>query len=167
YNLSRLFDYWLSYFEHGKILNVVPFQAIISSILFNHQNDGLSFRCRAGSSLQVIDIDGKIYWCDEYIGDENGIIGDITGKKPILKYEDCKIIFDDCINCNISSICLGRCKKCLKEYSDDTIRIYCNLTKYLIEIILAKIIHIKDIIKIRDYKLKDIYNVPFCTEEIP
>jgi radical SAM protein with 4Fe4S-binding SPASM domain len=166
-NLGRLFDFWLYHFKQGQLFNIIPFQAIISSLLFNYGNDGLSFRCHAGSSLQVIGGDGNIYWCDEYIGEKKGIIGNIYGNKPIMEYESHEEIFADCKKCNITSICLGRCKKCLKEYPIDVIRVYCTLTKYLVEIIINHIDEIKMIIDNNNYNLKSFYNVPYCTEEIP
>lgn len=166
-NLNELFELWLFYFKKGKIINIIPFQAIISSLLFNYGNDGLSFRCRAGSSLQVIDIEGNIYWCDEYIGDKKGIIGNVNGSKPIMIYESHQEVFADCTNCDISSVCLGRCKKCLKEYPVDVIRVYCSLTRHLVEIILDHFDEIKMIVDNRKYNLETFYNVPYCTEEIP
>jgi len=167
-NLEKLFDFWLYHFKQGHVLNIIPFQAIISSIIFNYDNDGLSFRCRAGKSLQVIDMfDGNVYWCDEYIGDKRGIIGDINGKKPLIPYESHEELFQDCQKCKITKICLGRCKKCLKEYPVDVIRIYCTLTKCLVDIILKHIDEIKKIIENRKYNLSTFYNVPYCTEEIP
>jgi radical SAM protein with 4Fe4S-binding SPASM domain len=166
-DLKDLFDFWFLNFENGKIYNIIPFQAVISSLLFRYGNDGLSFRCRAGSSLQVIDIDGSIYWCDEYIGDPKGIIGNINGGLPIMAYENHKDIFQDCKECNVSDICLGRCKKVLKEYPINIIRVYCELTKYLVEIITTRIDDINYIIMKNNYKLDNLYNVPYCTEEIP
>lgn len=165
-NLKELFDYWFWHFKNGKIYNIIPFQSIVSSLLFDYGNDGLSFRCRAGSSLQVIDKD-NIYWCDEYIGDPKGIIGKVKGSGFIMPYESHRDIFQDCQECRITNICLGRCKKALKEYPADVIRIYCDLNRYLVDIITEKIDDIKNIIINRDYRLETFYNVPYCTEEIP
>ena len=166
-NLQRLFNFWLYHFKNGKCYNIIPFQSIISSLLFDYRNDGLSFRCRAGSSLQVMDIEDNIYWCDEYIGDPKGIIGNINSSGPNMPYESHRDIFPDCKKCQISNICLGRCKKVLKEYPTDVIRIYCELTRYLVNIITEKIDDVNNIIINRKYSLESFYNVPYCTEEIP
>ncbi len=165
--IIQLFDFWLYNFKRGKILNIIPFQAIISSLVFNYARGGLSFRCGAGSSFQTIDIYGNIYWCDEYMGDPRGIVGRINGSKPNLLYENHKDIFEDCEKCKISDICLGRCKKCLKEYPKEQIRVYCDLSIFLVETIIVHINEIEKVIKSKNHDLKSLYNAPRCTEEIP
>lgn len=166
-NVRRLFEFWLTNFKRGKLFNIIPFQAIISSLVFDYKKHWHSFRCDAGTAFQAIDLDGNIYWCDEYIGHIKGIIGNINGNKPSVLYESHEEIFEDCRECKISAICLGRCKKCLKEYSTEQIRNYCNLTKFLIETILEYRSEIEKVINRDNYNLKSFYSIPDCTEEIP
>lgn len=168
-NLNRLFEYWLNHLKSGKLLRIIPFQAITSSFLFNYKKDGRSFRCGVGSNFQTIDMkDENIYWCDEYIGDPKGVIGNISNHRPInLAYTSHKDIFKDCQKCEVSDICLGRCKKNLLKYSYQQNKVYCELTRYLIQIISNHLEEIKNVVEKNNYDLKKFFDIPYCTEEIP
>jgi uncharacterized protein len=167
-NIKKLFEYWLSKFRVGEILRIVPFQAIISSLIFNYKNNNKSFRCNVGSDLQTIDVDGNIYWCDECIGDGSEIVGNIFNNERVnLLYKSHKEIFEDCKKCEVSDICLGRCKKCLLKCSDEQKRVYCELTIFLIKLILSHIDEIKDVVERNNYTFEDFFSGPYYTEEIP
>jgi len=166
--IEMLFEYWLSQFRKDKILKIIPFQAIIASLIFNYRKNAKSFRCNAGSDLQTIDIDGNIYWCDEHVGNTDMSIGNITNRQYVnLQYQKHTHMFEDCKYCEFSKLCLGRCKKCLLEYSDQQNRAYCELTIHLIKTILKNIDEIKDIVEKNNYTLEQFFNGPYCTEEIP
>jgi len=72
-DIKELFDFWLFNFKRDKLLNIIPFQAIIASLIFNYPKNNWSFRCGTGSELQTIDIDGNIYYCDEYVGNKKAL----------------------------------------------------------------------------------------------
>ena len=165
--IEKLVKFWLNGLRQGKHLRIIPFIAIVSSLVFGYKRNGVSFRCGAGWNLQVIDIDGAIYWCDEYIGEPKGVIGNLYGKKPTLIYEPHYEIFKECRSCPVTDICLGRCKKCLKEYTSEHNRIYCRLTRKLIDTLTQHIDEIKSLIEEQGYTLDTFYDVPRCTEEIP
>jgi len=167
-DLRQLFDFWMEHLKRGRVLNLVPFQTVVSAMLYDYDNNGVSFRCGAGWMIQVIDLDGNVYWCDEYVGDEKGMFGNIYDGKPLKPpYRKHTEIFEDCRNCEISSICLGRCRKCLEEYSLEQKRMYCDLTRFLVSMIQARIDEIRDIVAKKYRTVRDFYNVPYCTEEIP
>jgi putative peptide-modifying radical SAM enzyme len=166
-SLIKLFDYWLFSFKKGKNLNIIPFQAIIASFIFNYPKEKNSFRCGVGKSVQTIDTDGKIYWCDELIGNKKALIGKITDKRVKNDYKNHCELFNDCKTCSISKICLGRCRKCLEFYTPEHNRIYCESTKILINVISAKLDEIKKIIKKQSLTLNKLYPMRSLLEEIP
>ena len=166
-NIDCLFEYWLSNFKKGKILNYIPFQTVIAHYIYKHDNNGVSFRCGAGNKLKIVDLDGNVFWCDEYIGGDNGMIGNIqfeTESSIQLSHKD---IFKDCENCKHTDLCLGRCRKCLLEYNHEHIRNYCRMTIHLIDIIESKIHLIKEIIDKQKLTMEEFYPIPKNTEEIP
>ncbi len=168
-SIEKLFTFWLSNLKNGKLLNIIPIQAVVASLMFNYPKHKFSFRCGAGRNLKIINMDGNIYWCDEYVGNKKGCVGNINNSlsKSKLIYKKHTDLFDDCKRCKISNICRGRCRRMFKEYSINQIRNYCKLTKYLIEIIYKHKKEINHIIKDKNYNLKRFYNIPNCTEEIP
>ncbi|MCX6762887.1 MAG: SPASM domain-containing protein [Candidatus Moranbacteria bacterium] len=166
-SLIKLFDYWLSSFKKGKNLNIIPFQAIITSFIFNYPKEKYSFRCEVGKSLQTIDTDGKIYWCDELVGNKKALIGKITDKRVKNDYKNHRELFNDCKTCSISKICLGRCRKCLEFYAPEHNRVYCRLTKILVNTIAERLDEIKKIIKEERLTLNKFYTMRSLMEEIP
>lgn len=164
---KKLFNFWLSNLKRGNLLNIIPFQAIASSFIFGYPQNNLSFRCGAGTDLQVIDIDGNIYWCDEYVGNQKALIGNINNNQVTLPYKEHTEIFKDCKECEFSTICRGRCRRVMEEYSTNQVKNYCELTKYLIKTISKKTNEIKNILKSKKYNFEKFYDRPKWTEEIP
>ncbi len=165
--IKRLFDLWLERFRDGEVLRMIPFQAITGSLIFGYNRER-SFRCGAGSEHRTIDVEGNVYWCDEYVGDERGMVGHIKDRDSLYPiYRTHREIFQDCRDCDVEDICLGRCRKALTEYSDRQRRIYCGLTRYLINTVAQHTDEIRGVVEERGYSFEDIYTVPYCTEEIP
>lgn len=164
--VAKLWNYWLKNLENGKILKIIPFQAIVSSLL-NKNQIRKSFRCGCGYFMQMIDMNGKIYDCPESIGFKNRIVGSIYKGNSGLRYEKHTDIWEECKKCPISVICLGRCKKNLKIYNQKHLREYCEMTKFLISIISNDANRIKSAMHQNKFTLNKIYSGPFCTEEIP
>jgi len=166
-DLKKLFSLWFDNFRKGKNIDIIPFQATIASAIFNYPKNKNSFRCGVGKSVQIIDIDGKIYWCDELVGNKKALIGNTTDKRVKNNYRTHYEIFDDCKTCNVSKICRGRCRKCLEAYTPEHNRVYCELTKFLIDIIEDKLREIKKIVKKQNLTLNKFYKIRYSTEEIP
>lgn len=165
--LNKLFNYWIANLERGRNINIIPFQAVVSSLIFNYPKNKNSFRCGVGKSVQVIDIDGKIYWCDELVGNKKALIGNITDKHIKNDYKNHFDLFDDCKTCDVSKICRGRCRKCLEVYTPEHNLVYCELTKILVTTIGQKLDEIKKIIKKQGLALNKFYKFRDLTEEIP
>ncbi len=164
---ERLFRLWLERLKEGEVLNIIPIQAIVTSSIFGY-NGSASFRCGAGTIHRTIDVDGHIYWCDEYVGDERGRIGHITDEIPPLEiFIPHTELFEDCRKCDVSPLCLGRCRKALTEYSTEQKRLYCALTRHLIGLVRKNIDEVKRIVDERGYGFEDVYPGPYWTEEIP
>jgi len=165
--VRRLFEYWMENLSAGRNPGIVPFQAVAASVLFGYPEDRRSFRCGSGHSYQAIDVDGNVYFCDEYVGDRRGIVGNIAEGAVDLRYKAHFEIFDDCLDCEVSDICLGRCRKFLSEYNDEHKRVYCEMTRGLINLFKEERDRIEEIVKKHSWDLSSIYRVPKCTEEIP
>lgn len=168
-NMEQLLDLWIGQLRWNSILNLIPFQSVVSQLLFSdgEKRNVKSFRCGAGNGYQAIDLEGNIYWCDEYVGGKKGIIGHISEMPHDLHYLNHKDIFVDCQECDIEDVCLGRCRKCLSEYTDDHIRNYCIATRHMVTIIKRHLKEIRSIVQRNHISPGDLYPAPHCTEEIP
>ncbi|MCL5772952.1 MAG: SPASM domain-containing protein [Firmicutes bacterium] len=167
--IAELFKYWYSNFEAGKIVGIIPFQAVTWAMLFPEEEAGRpSFRCGNGHDIQIIDMAGNMYECDELLGEHEWIVGNINnGKYPHITYEAHTDIFEDCRVCEISRICLGRCRRTLKIYEKEQIRNYCQLTKALVGLVLKHKKELAEIARARKYTPHQVYPGPCHTEEIP
>lgn len=168
-HIDGLLELWVKGLDKRLIINMIPFQAVLSQLLFPDEWHApkASFRCGAGNGYRSIDLEGNIYWCDEYIGNPAGIIGTITN--PILEANSPghKELFEDCTQCDVEAICLGRCRKCLTEYSDTHKREYCVMTKHMIHQVRERLLHIRSIVDQKRITPSELYPTPHCTEEIP
>lgn len=165
--IVELVDFWVDNLRAGKFLKIIPFVAITGTMLFGYQRGAPSFRCGAGWGLQVIDLDGTIYWCDEYTGDPKGAVGSLQDGTPDLNYEPHTAVFPDCASCEVSDICLGRCKKCLKEYEPDHVRLYCRITRRLINALRERLDQVGEAVEKLGLDRESFLDFPPCTEEIP
>jgi len=165
-NVKKLFGEWLEALKAGKILNIIPFNRIALLLLTNEESK--SFKCGCGSSIQAIDVNGNVYACDEYIENPDNSIGNIKENKyDLVNYKSHKELFNDCAKCDISSICAGRCRKLLETQSPNHIRIYCALTKVLVNMMLKSIDEIRLIISEQKIELSKLHTEIYNTEIIP
>lgn len=165
-NVQSLFRKWKEALNEGLVLHIIPFNRIVYSLLTNEKP--LSFRCGCGSSIQAIDINGNVYLCDEFIENQNNSITNMQDDNyQAITYKSHVELFEDCSNCDISSICLGRCRKCLETQPSDQIRIYCELTKILIHLITDSIEEIQDSILSKRIDLDSLCSEIYNTEIIP
>lgn len=165
-NLRCLFNDWLEALSSGIVLKIIPFNRIVLSLLLNETL--ISFRCGCGSSIQAIDVDGNIYLCDEYIENPNNSLGTIYDNDyNLIQYKNHFNILADCSKCNISSICLGRCRKMLETQPQENIRTYCELTRILVNMITMSIKNIEQIISKQHIDLSMFHTEIYDTEVIP
>lgn len=165
-NVKSLFDKWKLSLKGGIVLNIIPFNRIVYSLITNETT--ISFRCGCGTSIQAIDINGNIYLCDEFIEDQSNTVANIQDDNyKAVSYKSHIELFNDCNNCDVSTICLGRCRKCLETQPPNQIRTYCELTKILIHMIIDSIEEIKDIIFDKKINLDSLRSEIYNTEIIP
>lgn len=165
-NVNRLFQEWIEKLKLGRIQHIIPFNRIVFSLLTNEK--ACSFRCGCGSSILAIDIAGNIYTCDEYIENQNNAIGSIFDDNfNLISYKKHTDLFQDCSNCEVSSICLGRCRKELETQPIEHIRIYCTLSKILINTIKNHLNEIRAIITNQHLDLNQLHTEIYNTEIIP
>ena len=165
-NVNKLFVEWLEALDTGTVLNIIPFNRIVLALLSEDKSN--SFKCGCGSSIQAIDIYGNIYLCDEYIENPDNAIGNIRDNKyDLICFRSHNELFDDCAKCTISSICSGRCRKLLETQSPNHVRVYCALTKVLIDMISLSLAEIKQIISVRKIDLSRLHTEIYDTEIIP
>ena len=165
-NIKSLFEKWKQALRKGVVLPIIPFNRIVYSLLTNENT--LSFRCGCGSSIQAIDINGNVYLCDEFIENQDNSIANIQDDNyQTITYKSHVELFGDCRNCDISSICLGRCRKCLETQPSSQIRIYCELTKILIHMITDSIEEIRGSILNKRISLDSLCSEIYNTEIIP
>lgn len=165
-NLQRLFDDWIEALSFGVVLNIIPFNRIVLSLLSNETL--VSFRCGCGSTIQAIDVEGNIYLCDEYIESPSNSLGTIYDVNyNLIRHKNHLNIFADCSQCNIASICLGRCRKMLETQPQSNIRIYCELTRILVDMIVKSIDDIEQIVSNQNIDLSKLHTEIYNTEVIP
>lgn len=164
--LKRLFEFWLEELYDGVNLGVIPFQAVADSLLDPATSPRNPFRCGCGTSLQAIDLDGRIYECDEYVGTSSGQIGCVEDDCPLsLNCQSHYDIHPECLACEWRAICRGRCKRSLRDFDRDQVGIYCEATRGLIRLVSANIERIQEALMLNG--IEKIYMGPVGTEELP
>lgn len=166
-NIEKLCNFWVDALANGIIYNIVPFIEITSYLLTGIENGRESFWCGCGKEIMAIDVQGNIYQCDEYINRPDMILSSINELNVSLNYRAHTKIFEDCKKCDISSICLGRCKKSLETLPPEQLRIYCSLTRVLISKLDSKIDIIRKIIKQNQWAINRFPRSVYNTEIIP
>jgi len=163
-NITSLYNHWLDNLRNGKIINLIPFNRMILSMLTGEVQK--SFACGCGHNITTVDLEGNIYLCDEFI--KCAPYSNINEKTNTnIAYVDHKEIFEDCINCDVTDICLGRCRMTLTLYSDSLLRNYCEMTKILISLMQCSLEEIKNIISNKNISLKEFNRELYTTEIIP
>lgn len=167
YNINRLCNFWIEALANGVIHNIVPFNEIMSHMIASDLKGHKSFWCGCGQDVMAIDVEGRIYQCDEYINKPDSSISSIQLQDVDLDYRSHTELFDDCTDCSISSICLGRCRKSLETLSIEQIRTYCSLTHILIHTLEAKVERVREIITQNQWNVDCFPHSIYSTEIIP
>jgi len=166
--VANLLAWWISHVQNGWVPNLVPFQAITSSIILGRRHT--HFRCGFGHTLKVIDTDGDVHLCDEIMCDpelkaDNYMIKD--GFEP----DDWIVekLSAECNNCDVRYICGGRCAHMLLAYPHKKIRLYCELTNNTISKINDVVPTIREALCNKRISLQqiDTYVSRNGTEQIP
>ncbi len=161
-DIRKLTDLWIENIASGKIVGIIPFQAITLSILNKKRHD--SYRCGAGTYLVTIDSDGNCYSCDELLEPEFKIGSINNGIKQRKLSSPNRSKF--CLDCDIGQICGGRCFKASLKFPTEKFKFYCDMTKILAKEIQNKIPQIKSLIQKGKISARDL-GYDCVTEEIP
>ncbi|MGD0207500.1 MAG: radical SAM protein [Verrucomicrobiota bacterium] len=144
-DLDKLIKYWVAEMEKGIVRNIVPFQAIISSLMFNRISNDLP-RCGCGASIVYLDTDGHCYMCDKLLGKDEFSAGNYHDG-PFWRYNSkCTELREHCIECEIRFICGGRCLPQLLYYPDDKFAFYCEIQKMAVRKLNDALSSIKELI---------------------
>lgn len=163
-SLKKLLDWWIEKIKEGKVYKFYPFVGIVKPIL-KKENCGL--RCGAGYAGYAISTSGKVVHCPIMNNIESFKAGDLDSEIKSLKKFDCH---DECGDCEVYSLCGGRCMywrkaKLWPEIGDKMI---CDSIKFYINSIKEKMDEINSAIKSGIVKKEDFnYEDYFGPEIIP
>ena len=144
--IRKLVKYWVNHMESkNEVLKIYPFLGIASSILYNEEKSHL--RCGGGWINYAIQTDGHIIPCPTMWGMKKYYLGHIKYSNP-LKLKKIQIESSPCIDCDIFSLCGGRClyANITKRWNHEAYQQVCNNTKELIKAVKNEIPRIKVII---------------------
>jgi len=166
-DLDRLIKYWVSEMEKGVVKNIVPFQAIISSLMFDRVSNDLP-RCGCGASIVYLDTDGRCYMCDKLLGKDEFSVGSVHDGTSWRSTSKCTELREQCIKCEIRFICGGRCLPQLLYYPDDKFGFYCQIQKIAVQKLNNVLTTIKGLIAsgvVNQSSLDiDVHPIEKCTE---
>ncbi len=133
--LRRLLRFWINEIEKGRLHGIVPFTGILKNALFNEKSPAPP--CEAGTNAFAILPNGKIIACPIAIDVEWGFLGTIESCSP-RKLKGKVEIGRPCVSCEIFRFCGGRCLYSYmeREWSLEAFEKACDLTKFLVEILL-------------------------------
>ncbi len=132
FELQLTFEYWLNSLKSGYLIKLVPFMAVIKFMFFHDRNDE-EFSCGYNKSMVYIQTDGNCYACSDNMESGCHYIGTIEkGVKlntPSLKALRCK-------TCQYRRLCMGRCGRMHKEFSESHINEYCKMNQYMFDLFI-------------------------------
>ncbi len=129
--ITRLVNYWVRTMkEEGRVLGIVPFQGIMSTLLFNRKEH---LRCGAGIDAFAITTSGRILACPIAPEFDFNVVGHILKSDP--KELPWKVrISGTCETCEVRDICGGRCLFANKTmlWGEEGFNMVCDTVKHLI-----------------------------------
>ncbi|MCY3412708.1 MAG: TIGR04084 family radical SAM/SPASM domain-containing protein [Candidatus Heimdallarchaeota archaeon] len=130
--ISRLVDYWLEQLEQGELKGIVPFVAIMHTLLTETK---VNLRCGSGIDFFSITTDGRITFCPILPSVEFAVVGDINTDKP-FELPGRVGLEEPCLSqCEVRHICGGRClyTNKTKYWGEEGFAMVCNTIKHLIK----------------------------------
>lgn len=130
-DLAHLYDYWLKKSKAGNIVNILPIQSVMKSLISNEKAN--QYKCGCGSELIFIDLtqNGKCFACDELIDSGQFEIGDIYNGVDFLPFLNGVSQNGHCAICDIRDICGGRCLRS-SSFSKERFQFYCKTVKIFV-----------------------------------
>ena len=133
FELKRTFDYWIRYLEHGFMLKLVPFMAVLKFMFYPDRSDW-EFSCGYSRGMVYVQTDGNCYACSDNVESGAHHIGNITSGITITKRSLSQFRCADCI---YRRLCMGRCGRMHIEFSEIHISEYCQLNQFMFDLFLA------------------------------
>lgn len=162
-NLKKLVNYWCNQMKKGKILKLYPFIGIMQNIL---NKTPTKLMCGAGYGNIAIQTNGKIIPCPIMAGMKNYYLGYI--KRPKNKIKEFVFIPNRCKKCNYLDLCGTRClySNIVNPWPEKEVKLVCESTKYLINLLKAKEKGIKKLIDQHIIYIKDFNYLKYNGAEI-
>lgn len=123
YDIKKLVNYWIAEMKKGVVKNIIPFQVILSSLLWDKKNYR-SYRCGCGTTLRVVDDNGDFYVCDELMDKQEFKVPE---NGNLEKWSSCNF-YKKCKGCEINYICGGGCLSIMLNLPPEQIQKHCYLT---------------------------------------
>lgn len=139
YELELVFSMWLSYLRKGILIRLIPFMASI--YFLPHRKLPTSFCCGYNCSMVYIQTDGHCYTCAEDMTSNQNLIGKIDGD---VNFSNFGLSDTVCYTCKYVHMCMGRCGRMHKEFSQNHVQEYCKLNRILFDLIIAHYDEIKN-----------------------
>lgn len=149
-DITLLFKYWMNYLEKGIFIRFVPFISAVRNILEEPEKPS-QFYCGYGNSMIYVQTNGKCYACCDNVATNSHYIGNIYSGIQFPDYSLNDVI---CRDCAYIKLCGGRCGRMHKDFSSERVQQYCELNKYMFNIIIENMDKIKNCISI----YPDFYN---------
>ncbi|MFX1578417.1 MAG: TIGR04084 family radical SAM/SPASM domain-containing protein, partial [Promethearchaeota archaeon] len=129
--ISRLVEVWVDKMETGVVEGIVPFKALMLSMLTGEQSE---IRCGSGLDTFAIHIDGSIGVCPISPDWDFSIVGDIWETEP-RDLENCMRVDEPCPSCEEYGICGGRCLFVNKQklWGEEGFRKICEVSRHLFQ----------------------------------
>lgn len=134
FEIERTFDYWLQYLEHGFMIKLVPFMAVLKFMFYPDRSDE-EFSCGYSRGMIYVQTDGNCYACSDNVEGGAHYMGSITsgvtlGRRSLSEFR--------CAHCNYRRLCMGRCGRMHIEFSEDHISEYCKLNQFMFNMFLTR-----------------------------
>jgi len=166
--ITKLVKYWIDRMDEGIVLGIVPFQALMWSLLTGEDIGVL--RCGAGINAFGITTDGRILACPIAPEYKFNVIGHIAYSKPSeLPYR--VRIGGPCLKCEYYNLCGGRCLFANKTmlWGLDGFKKVCKTVIHLIDTLRSVKHIVKRYIESKRIELEDLRypKYPNSVEVIP
>ena len=151
--IARLVDEWVIEMERGIVEGIVPFVAIMHTLLTEEKSD---LRCGSGIDTFAIHVDGSIGICPISPDWEFSIIGHIKESSP-SSIRNSMSVDEPCPSCSVFDICGGRCLFANKQrlWGQEGFEKVCGTVKHLIDTLQSKLALVKGLVKVGKLHLSD------------
>ena len=155
--LTDISAFYAKCFSEGKAFYFSPFDAKIRQCI---RGENPADRCHLGQRQMPVNVDGKIYACTQFIGDEDFCMGDVFGGLDVQKQtaiaSRVHVLPEECRECDLRERCTNSCGCLNRLETGDEAEVspmQCAYEKMLIRIAdaMADLLYEKDAEKFRKY----------------